>query len=133
MPSLADSINKKKNNGVECKIQLNMGINFISTNDAGKIRTFHVRSDNEEIRSGNETPEIITKLIKSFLSNYQEEEKILGNGSNFVFDIVDLLAVHIHKTNLKRGKSYIKSPEWILYKRATITPKNKIINVFNIQ
>ena len=43
----------------------------------------------------------------------------------FVFDSVDLLAVHIHKTNLKRGKSYIKSPEWILNKRATINLKNK--------
>ena len=125
MPGLADLINKKKNDRVECKIQLNMGVNFISTNDTGEIRTFYVRSDNEEIRSGNETPEIITKLIKSFLSNYQEEEKILRSGSNFVFESVDLLAVNIHKTNLKRGKSYIKSPEWILNKRATINPKNK--------
>ena len=124
MPGLADLINKKKNDRVECKIQLNMGVNFISTNDTGEIRTFYVRSDNEEIRSGNETPEIITKLIKSFLSNYQEEEKILRNGSNFVFESVDLLSYHIHKTSLKRGKSYIKSPEWILNKRATINPKN---------
>ena len=34
------------------------------------------------------------------------------------------MAVNIHKTNLKREKSYIKSPEWILNKRATINPKN---------
>ena len=102
-----------------------MGVNFISTNDTGEIRTFYVRSDNEEIRWGNETPEIITKLIKSFLSNYQEEEKILRSGSNFVFDSVDLLYVKMHKIDLKRGKSYIKSPEWILNKRATINPKNK--------
>ena len=33
--------------------------------------------------------------------------------------------VNIHKIDLKRGKSYIKSPEWILNKRATINPKNK--------
>ena len=103
-----------------------MHINFISTNDTREIRTFYVTSDNsEEIRSGNETHEIITKLIKSFLDNYQEEEKILRNGNNFVFDSVDLLEVHIHKTSLKREKSYIKSPEWILNKRATINPKNK--------
>ena len=89
MPGLGDLINKKKNNGVECKIQLNMGVNFISTNDTGEIRTFYVRSDNEEIRSGNETLEIITKLINFFLRNYQEEEKILRNGSNFVFDSAD--------------------------------------------
>ena len=82
-----------------------------------------MRSDNEEIRSGNETLDIITKFIKSII-NYQEEEKILRSESNFVFESVDLLAVNIHKTNLKRGKSYIKSPEWILNKTATINPKN---------
>ena len=82
-------------------------------------------SDNEEIRSGNETNDIIKRLLKSFLTNYQNEEKILRNGSNFVFESVDLLTYHIHKTNMKRGKSYIKSPEWILNKRATINKKNE--------
>ena len=102
-----------------------MGVNFICSNDTGEIRTFFVRSDNEEIRLGNETNEIINRLIESFLSNYQNEEKILRNGSNFVLISVDLLAYDIHKTNIKRGKSYIKSPEWILNKRATTNPKNK--------
>ena len=82
-------------------------------------------SDNEEIRLGNETDDIIKRLINSFLNNYQKEEIILRNGSNFVFESVDLLSYHIHKTKLKKGKSYIKSPEWILNKRATINPKNK--------
>ena len=79
-----------------------MGVNFISSNDTGEIRTFFVRSDNEEIRSGNETNEIINGFLKSFLSNYQNEEKILRNGSNFVFESVDLLSYHVHKINLKR-------------------------------
>ena len=73
---------------------------------------------------GNETSDIIKRLLKSFLTNYQNEEKILRHGNNFVFESVDLLSCHIHKTNLKRGKSYIKAPEWILNKRATINPKN---------
>ena len=30
---------------------------------------------------------------------------------------------YIHKTSLKRGKSYIKSPQWLLNKEATINPK----------
>ena len=30
----------------------------------------------------------------------------------FVFESVGLLSYHIHKTSLKRGNSYIKSPEW---------------------
>ena len=128
MPYLTDLINDHKNIGNESnerKIQLNMSVNFISSNDKGEIRIFFVWSDNEEIRSGNETDDIINRLLKSFLTNYQNEEKILRNVSNFVFESVDLLTHHIHKTNLKRVKSYIKSPEWILTKRATIKPKKK--------
>ena len=53
---------------------------------------------------------------------------ILENGSNFVFESVDLLSCHFHKTSLKRGKSYIKSPEWVVNKRATI-----ILNHQNIE
>ena len=102
-----------------------MSVKFISSNDKGEIRIFFVWSDNEEIRSGNETDDIINRLLKPFLTNYQNEEKILKNVSNFVFESVDLLTYHIHKTNMKRGKSYIKSLEWILTKRATINPTKK--------
>ena len=52
-----------------------MGVNFISSNDTGEIHTFFWQSDNEEIRSGNETNDIINGPLKSFLSNYQNEEK----------------------------------------------------------
>ena len=135
MPYLSDLINENKaieNNFNEWKIQINMHVNFVSSNDTGETRTIFVWSDNEEIRSGNETDDIIKRLLKSFLTNYQNEEKILRNGSNFVFESVDSLSYHIHKTNLKRGKSYIKSPEWILNKRATINPKNNdMFSVFN--
>ena len=107
----------ENSNKYECK--------FFSSNDTGGIRTIFVWSNNEEIRSGNETDDIIKRLLNSFLTNYQNEEAILRNGSNFVFESVDLLSYHIHKTSLKRGKSYIKSPEWVINKRATINPKNK--------
>ena len=68
-------------------------------------------SDNEEISSGNKTSDIIKRRLKSFLTNYQNEEKILRNGGSFGFENVDLLSYHIHKTNLKRGRPYTKSPE----------------------
>ena len=87
MPYLSDLINEQKNNSNgsnEWKIQLNMGANFISSNDTGETCTFYVKSDNEEVRLGNETVEIINKLFESFLINYQKEEKILRNGSNFI-------------------------------------------------
>ena len=107
MPYLSDLINDHKtirNNSNEWKIQINMHVNFVSSNDTGEIRTIFVWSDNEEIRLGNETDDIIKRLINSFLNNYQKEEIILRNGSNFVFESVDLLSYHIHKTSLKSGK-----------------------------
>ena len=74
-----------------------MHINFVSSNDTGEIRTVFVWSDNEEIRLGNETDDIIKRLINSVLNNYQKE-LILRNGINFVFESVGLLSYHIHKT-----------------------------------
>ena len=124
---LSDLINENKaieNKFNEWKIQINMHVNFLSSNDTGEIRTIFVLSDNEEIRLGNETDDIVKSLISSFLNNYQKEEIILRNGSNFVFESVDL-PYHIHKTSLKRGNSYINSPEWVANKKATINPKNE--------
>ena len=68
---------------------------------------------------------LLKRLLNSFLTNYHKEVAILRNGSNFVFESVDLLFYSSYKISLKRGKSYIKSPEWVLNKKATINPKNK--------
>ena len=35
-----------------------------------------------------------------------------------------LLEYHLHKVMLKRGSSYIPSPEWIANKKCTINPKD---------
>ena len=123
MPYLSDLINDDKTN--EWRIQINVHVNFVSSNVTGETRTIFVWSDNEEIRLGNETDDIIKELINYFLNNYQKEEIILRNGSNFVFESVDLLSYHLYKISLRRGRLYIKSPEWVLNKRATINPKNK--------
>ena len=46
-------------------------------------------------------------------------------GSDFVFESVDLLYYILHKISLNRGGSYIDSPDWIKHKKATINPQNK--------
>ena len=68
MPYLTDLINEQKNNKDESNESKNqyMGVNFISSNDTGEIRTFFVRSDNEEIRSGNQTNDIINGFLNLF-------------------------------------------------------------------
>ena len=121
--------NNKTQSG-EWKIQLSMHVNFISSNDTGQIRTIYVWSDNAEILMGNETNDIIKKLFRSFLNNYQKEEQIMRGGSNFNFESVELLDYHVHKISLKRGKSYIKSLEWLENKKETINPKNGDNNCF---
>ena len=63
MPYLHDIINENNshenkansNNSNEWKIQINMHVNFVSSNDTGETRTIFVWSDREEIRLGNET------------------------------------------------------------------------------
>ena len=93
MPYLSDLINGNKaieKNSNEWKIQMNMLVNFVSSNDNGEDRTIFVWSDNEEIsRLGNETGDITKGLINSFLNNFQKEEIILRNERNFIFESVD--------------------------------------------
>ena len=114
MPYLRDIINDHKairNESKEWKIQITMHVNFISSKDTGEIRASFVRSDNKEIRLGNEIDGIIEELFKSFLNNYQDEEIVLRKGSHYIFESVDLLSYSVHKISLKRGKSYMKSTE----------------------
>ena len=67
-PYLSDLINENKAVETSCnewKIQLNMHVNFVSSNDTGEVRNIFVWSDNEEIRLGNETDDIVTRLVNS--------------------------------------------------------------------
>ena len=50
--------------------------------------------------------------------------------NKFVCDSIDLLYYHLQKIGLKRGGSYIDSPEWLKNKKATINPKNNDDNCF---
>ena len=64
---------------------------YLFFNDAGETHTIYVWSDNEEIRPGNETDDIVERLLNSFLTNYQNEEAILTNGSNLYLKVfIDL-------------------------------------------
>ena len=63
-PYLRNMINDYKTRR-EWKIQLKMRINFISLKDSKETRTMYTRNHNIEIMMGNETDEIIKKLLKS--------------------------------------------------------------------
>ena len=68
-----------------------MSIKFVSLIDTKDIHTFYVLRENNEIRLGNETDDIVNSLIKSFLNAYQKEQQVLREGSNFVFENVESL------------------------------------------
>ena len=72
---------------------------------------------------GSKADDIINELTDSLLEDYQEGFQSMDK-SEFAFDSVDLLYYLLHKISLKRGKSYIKSPEWLENKRAIINLKN---------
>ena len=93
--------------------------------DQIKKRTFYVKSKNREMRSGDNTDDILIKLLESFLENYEREENILRNGSDYVFDGVDSTLVYFHTIELRRGSSYIPSPKQVSDKKATINPQNR--------
>ena len=73
---------------------------------------------------GRDTNDIIRELFESFLHDYQEKLKTI-KGSYFVFESVYLMDYKLHRVRLKRGGSYIKSPEWLENKKAIINPKNE--------
>ena len=100
-PYFSDIINKHK----KWKIQLTMPTNFISFKDLKETRIMYTKSDNIEIMMGSETNDIIEKLFES-LQKYQKRLEKLMREIEFVFDKVDLLHYHLHKTSLKRGGSY---------------------------
>ena len=113
----------------EWKIQLTMSINFISSKDAVETRNLHTqKSNNIEIMTWNY--DIIEKLFWSLIQNYQNDLEESITGSKFNFDGIDLLYYHLQKISLKRGGSYIDSPEWLKNKKATINPENNDDNCF---
>ena len=84
-----------------------MAIIFKHTTDVSKKYTIYVKSRNIEIRAGDITDSILTNLFDSLLENYEREENIPRNGSNYLFDCVDLTLVQFNTIELKRGSSYI--------------------------
>ena len=103
------------------EIPLTIIINFISTKDPEKDS----KSDNILFRSYKDTNEVVEELFDSLRLRYQGILEISMEGSEFTFDLVQMLYCKCHKVNFRRCGSYIDSPGCIKKKKATINPKNK--------
>ena len=82
------------------------------------------KSDSFEIMMRGNTNEIIRNLFNSISRRYQGGLHESMKGSEFVFDYVESLNYIFHRVDLKRSGSYIKTPEWLKNKGATITCQN---------
>ena len=123
-------INDYKSKG-EWKAQLRAEINFTFLKpDSNEKRIIHVKSDNAEIKIGDDTNDIIKELFKSFLQKYQKSLQEKMKGSDFEFDSVNLLYYDFNKISLYRGGSYIEPAKWIKSKLSTINPKNNDYKCF---
>ena len=94
---LRELINYFKNKG-EWKVQLIADINFISLKSSSdETRVMYTKSDNVEIRIGDDINDVIKELFKSLLKRYQENLQEKMRGSEFGFDGVNLLYEDFNK------------------------------------
>ena len=107
------------------KVQSTIAINFISSKDNNEEQVMHLKSDNIEVMTYDNSNEVIEEIFESRLSRYQIGLETSMKGSDFIFDSVQLLYCKCHKISFKRDRSYIDSPDWIKKIKATIKPINK--------
>ena len=122
--SLKSLIDKKQQSmDDEQKIMLRVMAIFVKVNNQFDRYIKYIDNDGIVLRKGHNTHECINELFKSLLENYEKETNAL-KGSNLIFDGINLTLVQFIKIKLKRGGSYIPTPNWISVKKATINPKN---------
>ena len=124
-----NNTNNSNNNTInraECKIQLVMQNNFISDKTFEDIRTIYSASKPIEIYMGSDTKNAIDTFFNTILERIQQAiETSNERGSGFTHESVALLYYYFQKIDIRRGESYIISPDWIASKKATINPKNE--------
>ena len=69
--------------------------------------------------------EILGQLLTSLYEKYQGELQLSQESSSFVYESVEECNIHFNKIDLRRGASFIDTPDWLKPKQATINPQNK--------
>ena len=105
------------------KIQLDI-VNLIHLTKSDRI-TFYVKSKNIVCLPSDDSEDILNQLIDSLLEYFDDKLMVCRTDSSYVFENIGGFSIHFHKIDLKRGSSYISTPDWLEAKEATINPKNK--------
>ena len=75
---------------------------------------------------GSDTNDVIDRLFDTTLERFQQAIVTSNKrGSEFSHESVALMYYYFQKIDITRAKSYVKSPNWIANKGATINPKNE--------
>ena len=99
-------------NRAEWKIQLVIKNNFISVKDFEDTRTIFSKSEPVEIFMGSDTENIIDTLFNTVLNRFQQAMDTTNEGdSGFTHDSVGLLYYYFQRIDIRRGGSYIVSPD----------------------
>ena len=69
--------------------------------------------------------EILGQLLTSLYEKYQGDLQLSQQSSSFVYESVEECNIHFNKIDLRRGASFIDTPDWLKPKKATINPQNK--------
>ena len=121
-----NNANTNNIDGAEWKTQLVIKNNFIFVKDFEDTRAIYSANKPVEIFMGSDTENIIDTLFNTFLNRIQQAmETSNERGSGFTHDSVGLLYYYFQRIVIRRGGSYIVSPDWIASKKATINPKNE--------
>ena len=100
--------------------------NCISVKIFEDTRTIYSKSDPVEIVMGSETNDVIDRLFDTTLERFQQAIVTSNKrGSEFSHESVALMYYYFQKIDIRRAKSYVKSPDWIANKGATTNPKNE--------
>ena len=112
-----------ENKVYEQKIQLDLGFNMVDISDNRRI-THSSRSTNLICRPSSNTNEIIEELLTSLHKKFDDDLVLSRESSSFVYESVEECNIHFHKIHLRRGGSFIDTPECLKIKKATINPQN---------
>ena len=84
----------------------------------------HSKSNNIKFIPYNDANKVVDELFESLCSRYQGNLETSMEGSEFIFDLVQLIYCKCHKVNFRCSGSYSDFPDWIK-KKTTTNPKNK--------
>ena len=121
-PCLAMLIDENKVD--EQKMQVDIGFNMKHIDDKRRITHFS-KSDNVICMPSSDTNQILDHLLTSLYERYQVDLRTSRTSGGFVSESVEEFNMHFHKIDLRRGASYIETPDLLKNKKCVINPKNE--------